>query len=146
MPQRSSTPPALWRLRLPWPIAFFNGRLRPPTTKRTCLVAWHSWGGRPGKLIAFSNGEFYEDDLVVFPSPTEGIAGQAMSLVKVNGVHKDRRNDVEAEAVCKAAAIFMREHPDRSLGVATLNMTQNQSYRRLEGAALFAASLAGSRS
>jgi len=86
-------------------------------------LRWH-YRSRHGGLVAFSNREFYGDDLVVFPSPTEALPGQGVSTAKVNGVYRNRCNVAEATAICKAAASFMRQYPGRSLGLATLNVAQ----------------------
>ena len=86
-------------------------------------LRWH-YRSRHGSLIAFSNREFYDDDLIVFPSPAEAVPTQGVGLVKVDGIYKARSNVVEVEALCAAAVEHMRKHPGRSLGVATMNGIQ----------------------
>lgn len=76
--------------------------------------------------MAFSNREFYDDDLIVFPSPMEANGSQGVASVKVDGVYKARANLAEVEAVCMAAVEHMRTRPDRSLGIATMNQVQRE--------------------
>ena len=95
-------------------------RFRPARRLR-----WH-YRSRHGSLIAFSNREFYDNDLIVFPSPRDVSPDVGVSLEKVEGLYLARSNVAEAMAVCRAAARHMRERPDRSLGVATLNTVQRQ--------------------
>jgi very-short-patch-repair endonuclease len=86
-------------------------------------LRWH-YRSRHGSLVAFSNREFYDGDLMVFPSPAEAEAGQGVTSVKVDGIYKARSNQAEVQAVCAAAVEHMRAHPDRSLGIATMNGVQ----------------------
>ncbi|NVM21222.1 MAG: DUF4011 domain-containing protein [Desulfobacterales bacterium] len=87
-------------------------------------LRWH-YRSEHESLIAFSNNEFYENDLIVFPSPyrRKGGYGVYYSYVE-NASYKKGRNRVEAEAVANAIARhFKREH-ELSLGVATFNIEQ----------------------
>ena len=86
-------------------------------------LRWH-YRSRHGSLVAFSNREFYDGDLMVFPSPAETEAGQGVTSVKVDGIYKARSNQAEVQAVCAAAVEHMRARPDRSLGIATMNGVQ----------------------
>jgi very-short-patch-repair endonuclease len=86
-------------------------------------LRWH-YRSRHGSLIAFSNREFYDDDLIVFPSPAEADATQGVASIKIDGLYKARSNVAEVTAVCAAAAEHMRLCPDRSLGIATMNGIQ----------------------
>ncbi len=95
-------------------------RFRPARRLR-----WH-YRSRHDSLIAFSNKEFYDNDLIVFPSPTAVGERQGVSLCKVDGLYKARSNVPEAMALCAAAVDRMRRCPDRSLGIATLNIVQKQ--------------------
>ncbi len=86
-------------------------------------LRWH-YRSRHGSLVAFSNREFYEDDLIVFPSPAEADSNQGVKTARVNGVYKARSNMAEVEGVCEAALEHMRRYPERSLGIATMNQVQ----------------------
>jgi very-short-patch-repair endonuclease len=86
-------------------------------------LRWH-YRSQHDSLIAFSNKEFYEGDLIVFPSPGPAGDGQGVSLEKIDGLYRGRRNVPEATAVCRAAVEHMLRRPDRSLGIVTLNIVQ----------------------
>ena len=86
-------------------------------------LRWH-YRSRHGSLIAFSNRRFYDDDLMVFPSPAESGGNSGVSLVNVGGIYRARGNEAEVEAVCAAAAEHMRTRPHLSLGIATMNGVQ----------------------
>ena len=86
-------------------------------------LRWH-YRSKHGSLIAFSNKEFYEGKLIVFPSPREKHPEFGVQLVQVEGNYRGRMNIPEVQVVAKAAVDFMRKFPGRSLGIATLNQSQ----------------------
>lgn len=75
---------------------------------------------RHESLIAFSNRRFYDNDLIVFPSPHEFGDGFGIEYRHVAGTYEGRCNVIEARAVADAAIEFMREHTDLSLGVVAV--------------------------
>ena len=94
-------------------------------------LRWH-YRSRHQSLIAFSNAEFYQNDLVIFPSayhdhPSLGVKHQFVA----DGVFENSRNPPEAEIVVNAVLEHMREHPDESLGVVTLNLQQREFVEEL---------------
>jgi hypothetical protein len=95
-----------------------NGVFRPARRLR-----WHYRSKHSG-LISFSNQHIYDNDLIVFPSPSENRPDMGVSLVPVAGRYKSGVNGEEAATMIKATLRFMREHPDRSLGLVTLNQKQ----------------------
>lgn len=95
-----------------------NASFRPARRLR-----WHYRSQHSG-LIKFSNHMVYNDDLVVFPSPTEAMPGKGVSLKKVDGLYHARTNMVEAKAIIDDAVKLMKKEPQRSLGIVTLNQTQ----------------------
>ncbi len=97
--------------------------LAQPVFRPMRRLRWH-YRSRHGSLIAFSNQEFYDGDLMVFPSPAEADATQGVASVKVDGLYKARSNVAEVTTVCAAAVEHMRTCPDRSLGIATMNGVQ----------------------
>ena len=99
-------------------------------------LRWH-YRSRHESLIAFSNQEFYDGDLIVFPSPAAASRdGLGVRFEHVpEGVLKDRRNPREAERVVAAALAHMREHPGESLGIAALNVPQRELIENLFEAA-----------
>ena len=93
-------------------------------------LRWH-YRSRHESLIAFSNRRFYEDKLIVFPSPLDPDKARREPKFGVfhhfvEGKYKSSLNLPEAQVVAEAAVGFMREHPDRSLGVVTLNQPQRE--------------------
>lgn len=79
---------------------------------------------RHESLIAFSNRRFYDDALIVFPSPGDASATAGVSLINVDGIYSGNVNRKEADAVCAAAVSHMHDFPDRSLGIGTINSKQ----------------------
>ena len=75
-------------------------------------------------LIAFSNYHFYDKSLVLFPSPVKNPDELGVKLEYVGGTYAAKSNMDEVEAIVKATLEFMRKHPDRSLGIATMNQVQ----------------------
>ncbi|MES2207438.1 MAG: DUF4011 domain-containing protein [Pseudomonadota bacterium] len=98
-------------------------------------LKWH-YRSQHQSLIAFSNFHFYDNSLVVFPSPYEhgkyNHADQSASRQQYgvyfhyveNGEYKERRNYPEALRVVKAAIATILEKPDESLGLVALNLVQ----------------------
>ena len=93
-------------------------------------LRWH-YRSRHHSLIAFSNNEFY-GDLVIFPSahhddPSLGVKYHFVA----GGVFENSRNPREADVVVDAVLEHMRDHPDESLGVVTLNFEQRELVEEL---------------
>jgi len=92
-------------------------------------LRWH-YRSRDERLIAFSNHTFYEGSLITFPSPG-GPPDRGVQLCFVEkGVWdrgKSRTNRVEARAVADLILRELDEHPDRSMGVAALNVSQKEA-------------------
>ena len=86
-------------------------------------LLWH-YRSRHGSLIAFSNRHFYDDRLIVFPSPQEGHPDYGVRLVPITGQYRASINVPEAQAVAHAAVDFMAKNPDKSLGIVALNQPQ----------------------
>lgn len=79
------------------------------------------------ELIDFSNRHFYDDKLLVFPSP-ETLSGRnpAIRFKKVNGVWKNQCNPAEAEWIAENAIRFFRENPSDTLGIISFNIRQQE--------------------
>jgi len=86
-------------------------------------LRWH-YRSQHESLIAFSNMEFYDQRLILFPSAYASHPEYGVSLVEIKGHYKGRVNLPEAQRVTAAAANFMRTYPDQSLGIVALNQTQ----------------------
>jgi very-short-patch-repair endonuclease len=94
-------------------------------------LRWH-YRSRHHSLIAFSNEEFYQRNLIIFPSayhddPSLGVKHHFIP----DGVFENGRNPQEAAVVVEAVLDHMREHPDESLGVVTLNFEQRELVEEL---------------
>lgn len=82
---------------------------------------------RHQSLIAYSNREFYDERLLVYPSPVLQDPAYGVSCRRVEGAYEvgQGRNRIEAEAVVEEAARLMRAHLDRSLGIVAINQAQS---------------------
>lgn len=104
------------------------------------LLAWH-YRSRHESLIAVSNQEFYDNRLLLFPSPdvSRTDAGVAFRYLPdaVYDRGKSRTNPAEARVVAEAVLEHARRAPHLSLGVATFNSAQAEAIehevRRLTG-------------
>lgn len=86
-------------------------------------LRWH-YRSQHSSLIQFSNHYIYNNDLVVFPSPTDRREGMGVSLHPVKGLCRSGVNTEEAVAMVREACAFMRKWPGRSLGLVTMNQKQ----------------------
>jgi hypothetical protein len=103
---------------------------------RERLLNWH-YRSRHESLIVVSNHEFYDDRLVVFPSPDaeRGTAGLTLRHLPdaVYGRGKSRTNPGEADAVVEAVMAHAREQLARpetdrlTLGVASFSIPQMEA-------------------
>ncbi|SEM28312.1 AAA domain-containing protein [bacterium A37T11] len=93
------------------------------------MLRWH-YRSRHESLISLSNHEFYENKLVIFPSPGSrrrlGLAFHHLpEAVYERG--KTRTNPVEAAAVADAIIAHAQHSPHESLGVAAFSTSQMQA-------------------
>ena len=95
--------------------------------RRKRRLKWH-YRSQHESLIQFSNREFYESDLVVFPSPMgnhDDLLGVKCRFVN-GAVYEASINQREAEAVIEEAFRLMRAYPQHSLGIAAMNAKQTE--------------------
>ncbi|MBW8686117.1 DUF3320 domain-containing protein [Chitinophaga rhizophila] len=96
------------------------------------MLRWH-YRSRHESLITMSNHEFYENKLVIFPSPG---ATHQMGLVyhhlkdATYDRGKTRTNLQEADAITTAVINHARNHPDMSLGVVAFSTAQMQAIQQ----------------
>ncbi len=84
---------------------------------------------RHQSLIAYSNREFYDDRLLVYPSPVLDDPDFGVTCQKVpDGGYEagQGRNPVEARAIVSEAATLMRRRIDRSIGIVAVNKAQSE--------------------
>jgi very-short-patch-repair endonuclease len=94
-------------------------------------LRWH-YRSRHHSLIAFSNREFYEGDLVIFPSAYHESPSLGVKYHPVRGgVFNERRNIPEAEAVVDAVLDHVQNRPNESLGIVALNYEQRELIEEL---------------
>ncbi|MDD2340051.1 MAG: DUF3320 domain-containing protein [Methanosarcina sp.] len=94
------------------------------------ILRWH-YRSRHESLIAISNQEFYDNRLYVFPSPMQNDEKLGLKFVHLPDAVYDRgksgANLVEARAVAKAVFDHFSRHPDKSLGIGTFNVKQQEA-------------------
>lgn len=99
-------------------------------------LSWH-YRSRHESLIQFSNRQFYDRRLVVFPSPSTDDPLLGVKHVYVKGTYEASINQAEAEAVIRDAIGLMIAHPECSMGIATMNIKQTElikaEFDRLSG-------------
>lgn len=101
------------------------------------MLRWH-YRSRHESLISVSNHEFYEDKLVIFPSPG---AAQKTGLIYhyLNDATYDRgktrTNQKEAAAITAAVIDHAMHYPEISLGVVAFSTSQMQAIQQLLEAA-----------
>ena len=87
-------------------------------------LRWH-YRSQHHSLIAFSNHNFYRNNLIIFPSPY----GQSSRLgvratYLADAIYDNQTNLKEAKRVVDAVVEHIAQRPNESLGVVTLNIKQ----------------------
>lgn len=99
---------------------------------RPRMLRWH-YRSRHHSLIAFSNLEFYDNRLIVFPSPEPTSRGMGLvfhHLPKTSYDRgKSRTNRKEAEIVARAVMVHAKSTPHLTLGVAAFSIPQADAIR-----------------
>lgn len=87
-------------------------------------LRWH-YRSQHQSLISFSNSHFYDNDLIIFPSPTAHSPTAGVKHVFVpNGVYTSQSNPIEAQRVVQEVMEMVQARPDLSYGIVTLNAKQ----------------------
>ena len=95
-------------------------------------LRWH-YRSQHESLIDFSNQQFYDNNLIVFPSPT-GIHNEKMGVKYhyiENAYFHLRKNKVEAKILVEHLLIQMKDNPNISIGVGTFNGEQRDLIQEL---------------
>lgn len=90
------------------------------------MLKWH-YRSRDPSLIAVSNHEFYDSDLVLPPSPLQKDPAYGLCFTQVAGVYDKggkRDNRKEGEAIVDRVAEHARANPSQSLGIVTFSFAQ----------------------
>jgi hypothetical protein len=93
------------------------------------MLRWH-YRSRHESLIATSNAEFYENRLLVLPSPRGRTERLGLRLLRVAGAFDSGgsgTNRAEAEAVVQAILRHAKETPGDTLGVAAFSIRQRDA-------------------
>ena len=95
-------------------------------------LAWH-YRSHYEQLIAFSNANFYNNNLVTFPSSAKDHKGIGVDYYYANGIfdRKSKTNRVEAEFIVDLVYKNIEEHPERSLGVVAFSVAQQNLIDKL---------------
>lgn len=94
------------------------------------MLRWH-YRSRHESLIAISNRQFYENKLVIVPSPYTAQSGLGLRFHHIkDGVFETgatRTNPTEAKAVARAIIHHARTSPELSLGVVAFSVAQRKA-------------------
>lgn len=95
-------------------------------------LKWH-YRSRYEQLISFSNKNYYNNDLVTFPSSSVDKKWIGVDYLFVDGVfdHKTKTNDIEAKKVVDLIYENFAKYPERSLGVVAFSISQQNHIERL---------------
>ena len=93
-------------------------------------LRWH-YRSQHQSLIAFSNESFYENNLVLFPSPHNESEDYGIQYSRVRrGCFVNRRNFEEAKIISESVREHFRHRPDETLGVVAMNAEQRDQIER----------------
>ena len=90
------------------------------------MLKWH-YRSRDPSLIAVSNHEFYENDLILPPSPLQKDPAYGLCFTRVDGVYDKggrRDNRREGDAIVDRVTDHARLNPSQSLGIVTFSFAQ----------------------
>jgi very-short-patch-repair endonuclease len=92
---------------------------------KTRRLRWH-YRSRHESLIAFSNYSFYDNNLILFPSPLQKSEKFGIRYSTVaEGCFIKRRNTEEAREIIAALVKQLIGHPDESVGIVAMNSEQS---------------------
>jgi len=91
---------------------------------KTRRLRWH-YRSRHESLIAFSNQQFYDSNLILFPSPFQESDEFGIRYKRVTrGRFHNRRNVEEAREIVKSVALQLQNNPKESVGIVAMNAEQ----------------------
>jgi len=89
-------------------------------------LKWH-YRSEHESLIAFSNSQWYDNELIIFPSP--GTDSTKLGIVfhyVEKATYAVGKNEVEANRVARQIIAHAKRFPELSLGVGTFNLKQRE--------------------
>ncbi|MEX2411371.1 MAG: DUF3320 domain-containing protein [Candidatus Paceibacterota bacterium] len=104
-------------------LGLFEGKGAPNR-----MLRWH-YRSEHESLIAVSNYEFYDNDLVLFPSPDVERSNSGVKYHYFDDTYYERGkgksyNKGESKKIAEAVKQHAKDHPDLSLGVAAFSKSQ----------------------
>jgi very-short-patch-repair endonuclease len=87
------------------------------------MLKWH-YRSQHESLISFSNAEFYDNSLVVFPSPHDKSPQYGVKFHKIDGRFAGGKNEIEAQIIVHAALTHLRKGTGTTLGIVAMNREQ----------------------
>ena len=106
-------------------LSFFLGNGAPER-----MLRWH-YRSRHDSLIAVSNNEFYDNKLVVFPSPGVNPSARGLHLHHLPDTAYERgttrSNPQEARELAEAVLEHAKKHPELTLGVVAFSTAQRDA-------------------
>lgn len=102
------------------------------TSMQQLQLRWH-YRSRYEQLITFSNKNFYDNDLVTFPSSKVDVPGIGVDYYHVDGIfdRKAHTNRKEAEFIVDLIYQNIEKYPSRSLGVVAFSVAQQDLIDKL---------------
>ena len=107
---------------------------------RSLSLRWH-YRSRHEALIAFSNNEFYRNELVSFPGARDAGDDIGVTFTRIAGVYdrgQTRSNVTEAKSVAERILHHYTTRSNLSLGVIAMSDAQARAHRFSPGAREFA--------
>lgn len=97
-------------------------------------LKWH-YRSKHESLIAFSNEKFYNNELILFPSPyrsnNDELGVYHTYVSKAVYYSGQRYNPIEAEQLIEYLKNQIKKYPDKSIGIVTFNTTQRDYIQEL---------------
>lgn len=95
-------------------------------------LKWH-YRSRYEQLISFSNKNFYDSDLITFPSSKTDKPEIGVDYHYVDGIfdHKTKSNRKEADCIVDLIYQHIDKYPERSLGVVAFSISQQELIDKL---------------
>ena len=87
------------------------------------MLTWH-YRAKHESLINFSNRNFYDNKLIVFPSSDGRLSNYGIEFHYINGIYKDGLNEEEADALISVLPEIIKENRDKSIGIVAINQKQ----------------------